>query len=589
MTKNLSRREFLRAAAAASAGASVLAACSPKTDEPEEQPTPQPTATTAAAAPTATTAPAEGECKMDWNPTWPTIPNKMDPPIEVSTTINPRQDLHAEGWSWDNNPLYDAAVEHTGLKLVMHWDETAGGDAYGVKISADLAAGTLPDYFRSGGIQLEELIDEGAIQDIKAIWDREASPLVKEKKGYPDFVWWKQTVRDGKVWGIPFTYGPARNVDNIPFIRQDWLDQLGLEAPTTVEGWGETAKAFQDAGLCEFGISACMRFVTWYQSLDPIFGAYGVMPTCWIPDGAGGLKYDSVSPGVKDALAVLRGWYEDGLIDPDFYTLGEGPAAAHIPANKIGIFTAPWWHGGGQVRLEEENPGMRIEPFDYPTGPGGKQGRKTSGLTGNVTVFRAGLSEEAITACIHNLNWHMEWHVNWEKYQQYGAWRNDHAFLEGYDWEWDENCELKDGPFPMPNTYIWQAYTDFGFVWGIYPDYQIDVFRDMGEWLKKDPSELNKAQRFILSNPVPVREQKYYSRIYDTTDIEIANEYWGNPSDRYREVWPDLSTLENETMINIVVGNEDLDYFDDFVKDWKETGGDEVTAEVSKWYQDLQG
>ncbi|MGC9349524.1 MAG: hypothetical protein ACP5JG_15400, partial [Anaerolineae bacterium] len=118
------------------------------------------------------------------------------------------------------------------------------------------------------------------------------------------------------------------------------------------------------------------------------------------------------------------------------------------------------------------------------------------------------------------------------------------------------------------------------------PDYQIDVFRDMGKWLEMDDSELNKAQRFILSNPVPVREQKLYTFIYDTIDIEIANEYWGNPTERYKEVWPDLSTLESETLINIVVGNEDLDYFDEFVQIWKESGGDEVTEEVSAWYRE---
>ena len=581
MSKKLTRREFLYVAATA-AGATVLNACAPRA-------TPAPTqAPAATAVPTAAPeAPVvSGECKMDWNPTWPTIPNKPSPPIEVSTTINPRPDGYPQGMSWDNNPLMNAAVEHTGLKLKMHWDETAGGEAYAVKISADLAAGTLPDYFRSGGIQLEQLIDEGVIEEFKDVWDRVASPLAKEKKQYPDFVWWRQVLRGDKLYGIPFTYGPSRNIDNIPFIRQDWLDQLGLQAPTTLDGWAETARAFREAGFCEFGINACRNFVTWFQSLDPVFGAFGVMPSCWVPDGAGGLKYDSVLPEVKQALGVIRGWYEEGLIDPDFYALGEGDAAAHIPANKVGIFTAPWWHGGGQVKLEGENPGMRIEPFAYPKGPAGRQGRRTSGLTGNVTVFRKGVSEEAIAACIGNMNWNIEWHVNWERYEQYGAWRNDHAFMEGYDWVWDENCELVNGPFPNADTYLWKAYSDFGFVWGIYPDYQIDVFRDMGKWLEKDPSQLNKAQRFILSNPTPVREQKLYTVIYDTTNFEIANAFWGNPTENYRAVWPDLSTLESETFINIVVGNEDLNYFDEFVQEWKRSGGDDVTREMSQWYRE---
>jgi len=585
MAKRLNRRQFI-VGSAASAGALAAASCAP---QPPAAPA-APAATTAPAKPAPTTAPAAppkvatAACKMDWNPTFPPAPKKYDPPVELKVIWEQvSMNFPDPKYTWNNNPMYNRVLENTGIKYSKHWE--AYSDLQQQKLAADLAAGTLPDYFHAGGLLLEQLIDQGAIADIKAIWDATASPLTKQKKMYPDYKWWKPALRGGKMWGIPFTWGPALNVDNQGYIRKDWLDKLGLKAPETVEEWGKVAKAFKDAKLCQFGIGACKRLVTWHLSLDPIFGAYGVMPSCWIPDGAGGLKYDSISPAVKDALAVIRDWYKQGLIDPDFYTLGEGDAAGHIGASKIGIFASPWWHGGDQVKLEQDNPGMKLAVFPYPKGPGGKQGRKASGEVQECVVFKKGLEPIKIEAAINNLNWHIEMHVNWEKYQQYGEWRNSHSFSEGFAWQWDEKCELKDGPVAMPYEYNFMQQVDFGFAYMVYPDYQIEPFRGITEWTKQDQSKLNKAQRFLIKNPIVLREAEYYSAVYDTKKVQIVNEYWGNPTDNMKKLLPDMNTLESQVYLDIVIGNQPLDRFDKFVDEWKKMGGDQVTKDVSAWYK----
>jgi putative aldouronate transport system substrate-binding protein len=576
--RKLNRREFLQLAAT-TAGASLLAACAP-------QATPEATAEpTAVVEPEATMAPAAGDCTMDWSPTFPPTPKEYDPPVECEVIYESAYE-GPDGSGRFDNPMFNRTLEHTDVNYTLHWEGYS--DVRTQKLSADIAAGTLPDQFHSTGLQFEQLIEEGMIMDIKDIWDATASDLVKEKKMYPDYKWWRPVLRGDQLWGIPFTWGPAYNVDNICFIRQDWLDELGIEAPKTVEDWGTTAAAFRDAGLCEFGISACRNLNTWYQSLDPIFGAYGVQPSgYWQPDGAGGLVYGGILPGNKEALAVIRGWYEEGLIDPDFFTYGEGDAAGHIAAEKIGIFTAPWWHGGGQANLERDNEGWKFAIFDYPTGPDGRQGRRGSGEVQTQVVFRSGLDPQVVEANINNLNWHVEMHVNWEKYQQYGEWRNSHAFVQGYEWEWDEDCELMEGP--VANTYGYMNAIDFGFPYGIYPSYQYDIFVDMTKWTDMDESELNKAQRFLLSNPAVLKEMEYYPYVYDTLDTQIVNEYFGNPTDRMKELLPDMNTLESQVFIDIVIGNEDLDRFDEFVEEWKEMGGNEVTEDVNAWYDEVFG
>ncbi len=587
MSKTLTRRQVLQVIGGLTV-AGVLNACAPKptpqpTAAPKAEPTKAPAATT---APAATAAPAAGKCQIDWNPTYPPSPKKYDPPVEVKVIWEQvSMDFPKEGgpWSWDNNPLYNECVKYTGLKPLKHWE--AYSTTQQQKLAADLAAGTLPDYFHTGGLFREQLIEAGAIEDIKAIWEATASPLTKEKKMYPNYDWWVPVLRNGKLYGIPFTWGPALNVDNIPFIRQDWLDKLGIKAPETVEGWGEVAAKMKSAGLAQFGISACKNLVTWYHSLDPIFGAFGCMPGCWVPDGAGGLKWDGINPAAKEALAVIAKWYKEGLMDPDFYTYSEGDAAGGIATNKHGIFTAPWWHGVGQVKLERDNPGMKIVKFAYPKGPQGKMGRKGSAFVQESVVFKKGLDPIKIECAINNLNWHMEKHVNWEKYQQYGEERNSADFTEGFWWAFDDKCELKDGPFPGGVTYNYMQQVDFGFAYITYPDYQVQPFNDMKKWT----GNLNKAQRYLLSSPIVQREMDYYPYAFETKDIAILDRFWGIPGEKMKKYSADLGTLYSTTYINIVTGNAPLSAFDDFVEQWKKTGGDEITAEVNAWWKSIGG
>ncbi len=46
--------------------------------------------------------------------------------------------------------------------------------------------------------------------------------------------------------------------------------------------------------------------------------------------------------------------------------------------------------------------------------------------------------------------------------------------------------------------------------------------------------------------------------------------------------WYALQKLENDTYLQIIVGDKPVDAFDDFLLKWKELGGDSITEEVTK-------
>lgn len=46
--------------------------------------------------------------------------------------------------------------------------------------------------------------------------------------------------------------------------------------------------------------------------------------------------------------------------------------------------------------------------------------------------------------------------------------------------------------------------------------------------------------------------------------------------------WSNLEKLEADTYIQIIMGEQPVDYFDTFVENWKAQGGDEITTEVNE-------
>ena len=46
--------------------------------------------------------------------------------------------------------------------------------------------------------------------------------------------------------------------------------------------------------------------------------------------------------------------------------------------------------------------------------------------------------------------------------------------------------------------------------------------------------------------------------------------------------WTYLEKLENEALLAIITGEKDLDYFDEFVSQWKSLGGDQIMQEATE-------
>lgn len=108
---------------------------------------------------------------------------------------------------------------------------------------------------------------------------------------------------------------------HMAYIRQDWLDELGMEMPKTKEELGEYLYAVKEkklggANTIPWAMSGradtekmYLNFVGSYVDLPSDKEAYMYSET-----------YIAVAPGAKEGLQQLNTWYNDGLITKDFPT-----------------------------------------------------------------------------------------------------------------------------------------------------------------------------------------------------------------------------------------------------------------------------
>ena len=74
--------------------------------------------------------------------------------------------------------------------------------------------------------------------------------------------------------------------EQILFIRENWLEKVGMEPTTTLDEMEAVAEAFvtNDLGACPpgttVGVMASRDQQSWYGGLEPVSGGFGVLRSC---------------------------------------------------------------------------------------------------------------------------------------------------------------------------------------------------------------------------------------------------------------------------------------------------------------------
>ena len=133
----------------------------------------------------------------------------------------------------------------------------------------------------------------------------------------PENQWEIMKDADGNIMGIP------RSTPTHPYVtwvRQDWLDELGLEVPTTLDELEAVIDAFQAHNPDAF-VATRPQDVRW--STLGGFTPNGM--SNWLDPDDGQVKPWVLQPGVKEWVTKLNEWWEKGYFFADTFTNFDAP------------------------------------------------------------------------------------------------------------------------------------------------------------------------------------------------------------------------------------------------------------------------
>lgn len=253
--------------------------------------------------------------------------------------------------NWDTEnfgslPSYKAAQEATGITL----DITVVSTQYQTEQFALMVnSGDLRDIMPGAGNDLYTGGSDGAVeQDILL----EISDLVQENA--PDYYeavltnenYVKLLTSDNGL--MTDLFGPSVAEGNGMIVRQDWLDDLGLDTPVTYDDFYEVLTAFKTAYDVNQPILFLSSGLPGGDSLTSGFGigAHASDMATGYHDAfyyeAGVMKFGLTEPGFKDYLAMVNRWYNERLISVDFMVQDTSQVEvvkADIASGQVGI----WW------------------------------------------------------------------------------------------------------------------------------------------------------------------------------------------------------------------------------------------------------
>ncbi len=261
--------------------------------------------------------------------------------------------------SW---PVWQKIAEETNVTLesVISQSSSDEQQAFQLMLSGNeladiigyVSASELEQLGYDGGmIPLNDLISEHA-PNIQKMLDED--PLFKRTA----------TAADGNIYFIP------RNFENrfaeFYWIRQDWLDKLDLEVPTTVDELHDVLLAFREQDPNGNGEKDEVPFFdrAGTKQADEILNLWDSSTEFYPREGH--MTYEPMEENFKTGVQEAIKWYAEGIIDQEYFTRGAKGRDTLMSANQGG-FTHDWSSASNyNLSLQEQYPGMNMVAIAPP-------------------------------------------------------------------------------------------------------------------------------------------------------------------------------------------------------------------------------
>ena len=471
------------------------------------------------------------------------------------------------------------------------------------KVNLMLAAGEFPDTGALWGNMIDHY-NEGYIRSIPVAMIRKYMPNYSKlmDEDYPD-AWVRGRSPDNPDQLMSLQGFSSQNGCHGFFIcfRTDWAENVGVTLPNY-----EQIKVQLDQYERAYYWPEKSASLDWYEGLlrafrdkDPDgngkndtipFGTYGRLRDSWAFSAIAGayrhslsgqrnemvdgqLYTNEISPNFKAYLKRLAGWYEQNLMDQEFLTLDRSKYWDKIRAGIVGSGQAHIWYTGREDRME--NPansfasaadvaaGVEVVLFE-PAGPDGFQGGGAYNAAPWYNMDQyigAQVDDEKLAVILQIMDTLYYGTDEWWVQTRYGK--------AGVHFDW-EGEPLKSTPIRRAEEDIPANVPKSGPFVTSYPP-----CADSARILFQNPPLMSKFYMENLLAPLGQARTLYPYRYDALNETGLAA--------MYTEHGEILNTLVDEFAAKAVVGEIDIDAeWDDYVRQYKQFGGDEILAEWKK-------
>ena len=458
--------------------------------------------------------------------------------------------------------IHQWAIDNLGINLIV----TPGSqNEWKQQLALYMTSGDVPDVIAyMDEVTYRTYAAENAWYDITDMIDEypNIKAFVAKQTNDPDAVWARMSV-NGRIYGIPYMSGLP--VKYLNCLRQDWMDKLGLEAPTTLEELTDILRAFTFDDPDGNGINdtygfGCQEGLAY---LTEFFGAFGATPLedTFIVDGE--MVTNVISDNFRAALEYLHGIYDEGLIYPQIFTQTANQNYESWVRGTYGVVTWWWTHAKNSItryNFFDANLDADMSFFDPVTGPDGYTGHVGTEDVANWVAISA--KSQHADAALRLL----DCQSTFEGYMTFWAGPRG-QFWEGapetetLTWHWSLEGKDKSGNpindmefFKIIANSAWQNLTQ-----GLLPSSkQNDILKEQ-------------TVRVLTAYP-------------------YKNVFAGLTTPEYLELSSETQKYYTDATIKFITGEKDLDEeWDAYVAGYLEIGGEKIRQSLLALYNERNG
>ncbi|MBA2937689.1 extracellular solute-binding protein [Paenibacillus sp. CGMCC 1.16610] len=472
--------------------------------------------------------------------------------LEVSVSILDRGQVASDEGTYESNRTTKYISEKSGINVkwvpILRTESTK-------KLNTLIAAGEAPDMmWEFGRDYMATLKEQGAIQPIDEYIEKYSTSYKAYLKAHPELK--PYTMFDGKTYMATSARGIDAIANHGMWIRQDWLDKLGLKAPTTMDELVTVMRAFRDKDPDGNGKNDTLGAAFNYNYTGIIQAMYASNKSNWYLDNDK-IVYGGLTDRYADVLAELKLFFDEGLIDKEYITDKNFQKERQLfVTGKAGIYFASWNISAEYRELKQNVPNSQLVPLEPVSTKYGKFGLYQEPPANRLIVFNKDMKNPE--AAIKLLDWWID--KNWFDVR-FGTEGVHYKLVNGVPQTIDAEKNKKETIYA--------------------PEYAV-----LDQWSPK-------PEDFAVMAATDAISQEYAKVQGESLKVAMKNKYRRDIP--FNPTFPELSEtstsfgpLSDDIETKVITGGAQYSPqwgMEQLRKEWKRLGGDNVDKLAQDWYQ----